>query len=305
MMLLPLMRSDSEFDSVTVDDRHAIHRIHAMTQQEQHYRVWDSEGDDRESISLYITSGLATTTEQHVDSQSRKLMCNWCYQVVDYFKFSRETVQIGMSYFDRFLATPQGRPYLQDRSIFQLACITCLYVAIKVHEPIELDMSLLCELSRGSYTVSQIIRTEMIILEALQWRLNPPTTTAFVQHIFALLASSFSHDLKPLMDIALYQAEVSVFDHNIILDNKASAIAIAAVLNSLESDEVSALSIVKNMRSITGMTSDLIGIQDCRKKLMSCVNGEPTCSSSPLVKRRSISKIVEMEERVAVALNLQ
>jgi len=291
----------------------AFDRVRAMLQQEKHYSAmnyfflshYDIGSGPTSLASAKSNIPQINRTELRADVQCRLKMCQWCYQVVDYFKFNRETVQIGMSYFDRFLSTPQGRPYLQDRSNFQLACITCLYVAIKVHEPIELDMSLLCELSRGSYTVSQISRTEMIILEALQWRLNPPTTTAFVQHIFKLLASSFSHDLKPLMDIALYQAEVSVFDHSIILNNKASAIAIAAVLNALEGIEVSVFSVVKSMRSITGMTSDLISIQDCQKKLMSSINGEPTCSSSPLVRRRSISKIVEMEERSAVALNLQ
>jgi len=263
-----------------------------MAQQEQHYSAMNyfflslNDMESRlPSTSMAATSNNPQTnrTELRADAQCRFKMCQWCYQVVDYFKFNRETVQIGMSYFDRFLATPQGRPYLQDRSIFQLACITCLYVAIKVHEPIELDMSLLCKLSRGSYSVSQISRTETIILEALQWRLNPPTTTAFVQHIFALLSSSFTtFVLQSLMDAALHQTEIANTNASIILNNKASVVAFAAVWNAMDSIGVSAGSLVSSMHDFTGTASDIECIQSCQTQLkrVACVQDEPRKSSS-------------------------
>lgn len=315
-MLIPLMRSDSEFDSVTVDDRHAIHRIHAMTQQEQHYRVWESEGDDRESISLYITSGFATTTEQHVDSQSRKLMCNWCYQVVDYFKFSRETVQIGMSYFDRFLITPQGRPCIADRSHFQLACITCMYVAIKVNEQMDLHASLLCQLSRGSYTVSQITHMEKVILESLQWRLNPPTATAFVQHIIALLPSSFSpNDRSRLLNVALYQAELALFDHRLVRANAASTIAAAAVSNAVES--IGSLecplslkgAFMKNVHRVIGSLPGIDDLRDCQTQLLRCFtesiekSTSASCSETLLVLEKGAFKRLEGKENFPLSVS--
>ena len=319
MQMKPISTFNNE-DNVDVNV--LVDRIRAMLQQEKHYSAMNyfffshyDIGSILPSTSMAVSNNNLqhNLTELGVDVQCRLKMCQWCYQVVEYFKFNRETVQIGMSYFDRFLSTPQGRPYLQDRSNFQLACITCLYVAIKVHEPIELDMSLLCELSRGSYTVSQISRTEMIILEALQWRLNPPTTTAFVQHIVALLASSCTtYVLRSLMDAAVHQTEIANINASIILNNKPSVVAFAAVLNAFDSIGVSAGSFVSSIHDLTGTASDIECIQSCQTQLQraACVQKEPKNFSStknplkdsPIIGKATISKIKEMEKEQLVGV---
>jgi|NOAtaT_6_FD_contig_51_5086413_length_1344_multi_4_in_0_out_0_1 hypothetical protein len=298
MIIIPPMRLNSELDIASSDAHLAIYRIHAMTNQEQHYRLWDSDGDSREASSFYGTSDLPLS-EQSVDSQSRKMMCNWCYQVVDYFNFSRETVQIGMSYFDRFLITQQGRLCKDDRSHYQLACITCMYVAIKVNEQMDLHASLLCQLSRGCYTVSQITRMERVILESLQWRLNPPTATAFVQHFVALLPTTLPIDeRRRLLNIAMYQAELALFDHSFITATAASTIAAAAVSNALESVasteyqlSIKLTTIMDDMQSIVGTPSGIAGLRDCQAQLLRCFqesNGKSmsvSCSGTSLVTR--------------------
>jgi Cyclin, N-terminal domain len=48
-----------------------------------------------------------------VDEDCRIKMCEWCYQVVDFCKFRRETVSISMSYLDRYLGTKKGRHVLE------------------------------------------------------------------------------------------------------------------------------------------------------------------------------------------------
>lgn len=276
MMIIPQMRSNSQFDIAVSDAHQAIYRIQAMTEQEQHYRLRGSNFESSEASSFYVTSDLPLS-EQRVDSLSRRMMCNWCYEVVDYFNFSRETVQIGMSYFDRFLITQQGRLCKDDRSHFQLACITCMYVAIKVNEQVDLHASLLCQLSRGCYTVSQITRMERVILESLQWRLNPPTATAFVQHIVALLPRTLPiDDRRRVLNIALYQAELALFDHSLITATAASTIAAAAVSNAVESVASTEyqlsikLTIMDDMHCILGCPSDMVGLRDCQAQLLRC-----------------------------------
>lgn len=234
------------------DERHTIDRIQTMMKQVQFYHsIGDFSGTNLEK---------ATST-----ASCRMKMCKWCYQLVDYFKFSRETVQIGMSYFDRFLSTDQGRQYPQDRSGFQLACITCMYIAIKVHEPMELDVALLCDLSRGSYSVSEITKMEQVILHALHWRLNPPTATSFVKHFFSLLPSSIVHDKSDRLHNALHQAELSVFDYSLVLTATSLTIATAAVSNALKGTDISLQLLIP---SVFSFFPDLESIFTCREKLL-------------------------------------
>jgi hypothetical protein len=242
-------------DLTWADKQQTIDRLRVMAQQVQFY---------------YSIGNLSHSNYDIVaTASSRMKMCKWCYQVVDYFKFSRETVQIGMSYFDRFLATPQGRRCLEDRSAFQLACITCMYVAIKVHEPIELDASLLCELSRGAYSVSEITQMEKVILQELQWRVNPPTATAFVQHIFSLLPSSSFDKKCERLRSALHQAELSVFDYSLVFTATPFKIAAAAVLNAIEGTTISLQSLIPSIFSnLRDMDDTLHG---CQAKLLLCV----------------------------------
>ena len=51
--------------------------------------------------------------------------CNW----------SVETVEIAISYLDRFLNTDAGEKARKDKTVFQLAGITALYLATKRNEP--------------------------------------------------------------------------------------------------------------------------------------------------------------------------
>jgi hypothetical protein len=253
--------------------------------------------------------------EMEVDAQCRVKMCEWCYQVVDYFKFQRETVQISMSYLDRFLATRTGQKYLCDRAVYQLAAITCLYVAIKVHEPMELDMSLLAELSRGSYGVPEIMEMEDEILNELKWKMNPPTAMAIAQHMLSLLPSSLPIDARQaLMDVARYQTELCLYDYTASVLLNPSAVATAAVLNAF--DGVSCISpttksqFVRNLGKMTGCTRYMDGVSDCRKLMLVYLQRNPLgpgvvpgcdyttadgedrkASSSSMVRQKSASRI--------------
>ena len=124
--------------------RELTDRIRTMRKQEvTHHQCADYMRDSDSYLS---------TASQIVDEESRIKMCEWCYQVVDFCKFRRETVGIGMSYLDRYISTRQGRLALTDRKFYQLAAMTSLYMAIKIHEPLEMETSLLADLSRGVYT---------------------------------------------------------------------------------------------------------------------------------------------------------
>ena len=72
-----------------------VDRIAFMRQQEETtYNVRDYLAESVKVRKL---------ASKPVDEDCRVKMCEWCYQVVDFCKFRRETVGIGMSYLDRYL----------------------------------------------------------------------------------------------------------------------------------------------------------------------------------------------------------
>ena len=171
-----------------------------------------------------------------IDIDCRDKMCEWCYQIVKFCKFSRETVEIAMSYLDRFMLTPAGTAALADRNIYQLASMTCLYTAVKIHERQALHPQIVSQLSRGTYTEEQIEQMEIAILTALEWRMNPPTALSFVREYLRLIPNdSLSQQVrKAVMEITNFQIELAVSDYKFI-STPASTIAYCSFMNALDS----------------------------------------------------------------------
>jgi hypothetical protein len=178
-----------------------------------------------------------SSSSSAVDAECRFRMAEWCYQIVDYCKFQRDTVAITMKLVDRLLSTPAAaQEILNDRGVFQLATMTSLYTAVKIHEPEAIEPSLIASLSRGSFTSEQVEAMEFKILNALQWRVNPPTALFFVQQYLDLVPSHILNDKvrAAVLEVAKFQTELAVCDYDLSTVN-ASSIAFAALLNALES----------------------------------------------------------------------
>jgi hypothetical protein len=195
---------------------------------------------EQEDTTYHVRDYLAESAKvrklasKPVDEDCRVKMCEWCYQVVDFCKFRRETVGMGMSYLDRYLCTPKGLEALCNRKEYQLAAMTALYVAIKLHEPLEMETSLLADLSRGCYNEMEFVAMEQTILQGLKWKVNGPTPLGFVQYFMALLPQEV-HPLvgSVVMDYARFQIELAVSEQGFVAI-RPSEVALAAVLNALE-----------------------------------------------------------------------
>lgn len=213
--LLPQHESDE------IPDRLAL----MLHQEENEYQVIDY---------LEKNAEIRKKAAKPVDEDCRVKMCEWCYQVVDFCKFRRETVGIGMSYLDRYLCSDKGTKALGDRKEYQLVAMTCLYIAIKLHEPLEMETSLLADLSRGCYTEMEFANMEKKILEALIWRVNGPTALGFVQHYLLFLPQSVhSAVILAVWDYARYQTELAISDHAFV-KIKPSVVGMAALMNAME-----------------------------------------------------------------------
>ena len=169
-----------------------------------------------------------------VDEICRRLMADWCMKVVDRCSFARDTASIAMSMLDRYLDTPQGSGALKNRNLFQLASMTCLYTAIKVHESEALQPKTIVQLSRGMFTVKEIEEMELKVLFAIQWRTSPPTAWTFVQHFVTAAAPQESDEHhQQLLKLATLQTNLTLVDYSYVTKN-ASSIAYAALANAVE-----------------------------------------------------------------------
>jgi len=222
-----------------------------------------------------------------VDDRCRVKMCTWCYQVVDFCQFRRETVSVGMSYLDRYLCTPEGRSALTNRKLYQLVAMTALYIAIKINEPLEMETSLLSDLSRGCYVEMDFVQMEEELLKALGWRLNGPTALNYVQHFLALIPQSISEEVaEGIMDYARYQLELAVAEH-ILVSVPKQEIAFAAILNSMDGmgpDVLLAKSkglFIAKIEQVTGLQlEDVLDIQECLATLLVNLIGDDSSEAS-------------------------
>jgi hypothetical protein len=217
-------------NAMIVDDRSvkveaAVETIAAMCQQELNAYT---------STDVFSQKHLLLPIALDVDPDCRKKMGAWVYQVVDFCKFTRESAEIAMSYLDRFLVTSSGRRALQDRSVYQLAAMTALYTAVKIHEPEAMDPNLVSNLSRGVYSPQDVEQMEYILLHALDWRVNPPTTLSYAREFFHLIpAAAMDVETREMIyDIVKFQTELAVTDYAFV-GVRASVIAYCAFMNAL------------------------------------------------------------------------
>jgi len=214
----------------------------AMLRQEKDYVGQDylsepDQNDPPESVSaingpLHEEASSATSTLE----QDRAKMVEWQYQVADFCRFDRETVAIATNYFDRFLATSSAAEAHTNTDLFQLAVMACFYTAAKIHEPESFEPWMLSKMSRGLYLPSEVETMERVILQAIEWRMNPPTALSFIKEFMEMLPACYlSDDVRPtVMNLAKFQVELSVRIYQFV-PVKASTIALAALLNAFES----------------------------------------------------------------------
>ncbi len=194
----------------------------------------------------------------------RETFVSRCYNMLGLpeFPFSRETIDIAMSYLDAYLYRKGGDIFGANDDIntavgetkaepmikldLLIASSACLFLAIKLHEPDHyFDISTLVRINNGHFTRQDIINAEKDILITLDFRISPPTVMSFIRIYLALLEGSGSaiaiSGEAPLSEEAINQvtglakslSELSLYDI-FFVDKDVSKIALACVLTAFE-----------------------------------------------------------------------
>jgi len=232
-----------------------------------------------QSVDSCISECECATGQQHtlshpIDAECRLKMVQWCYQIVTFANFHRETVSIAMSFLDRFLSSnhPNARKAIANRKEYQLSCITTLYLAIKMYEREEVDPKNFAALARGTHSKDEIIRMEATILSALDWRMSGPTSFTFLHYLLEISSIKLKSDTflwSKITNLASYQIQLAVGD-NFFVPYQPSLLAVASIMNALEpmQKDIPASDRMIFLRRIT----DVIGIHPLSSALWEVKN---------------------------------
>lgn len=213
--------------------------------------------------------------ESPVDEDCRQVMAKWCHDIADFCNYSRETAAIALNCLDRFMSSPLGIPILLDRNQYQLAAMTALYTAVKVHEHEAMDPALVSTLSRGAHSAEAVEQMENRMLQAVQWRVNPPTAIAFVRHMLDLVPPHLidASTRDTVLELTQFQVDLATCDYR-FSQAPVSRIAFASLMNAIESitdDDLFISNFETTMAS--AMRLDMACTRDIRIALYESVNG--------------------------------
>ncbi|XP_047946895.1 cyclin-D3-1 isoform X2 [Salvia hispanica] len=142
--------------------------------------------EDEELQSLFLKETQTRPTISFSLSPSRKESVHWILKINAHYSFSPLTAILAVNYLDRFLsslALADDKPWMMH-----LAALTCLSLAAKLeetHVPLLLDLQV--EETKYVFEPKTVQRMELLVLSALQWRMNPVTPVSFLDHIIRRL----------------------------------------------------------------------------------------------------------------------
>ncbi len=188
-----------------------------------------------------------------VDTDARRRIAKWCISVIEAFDCSKEIAEIIMSCLDRFVSTEDGKSILLDRAKYQLAALTALYSSVKIHNPTAFSLDLMSQMSRHEFSRYDIEAMERRMLDAIQWRVNPPTVMDFVRIYLDLTPVWNWLDTRTqgaVLELIDYQINLSMVDFE-VSTSKASHIAIASLLNATKSMYSAESTLYESIRDVT------------------------------------------------------
>ena len=235
-----------------------------------------SSSDNRSLSSNLLDSDLSSNSssseEEPINNSDRTKMCDWYYEMSDFLKISRSTASRSLTLLDRFMSTDVGRlsrdeeagreeynvagvvvAATQNRDEYQLVALTALFLSIKLYERLNIQPEHVSYLSRGRYTSDEVIKMEIVMLQALEWKVCVADKIDYVESYLDVMLPSMKrpsclleddHDgsssssstdnvLSSMKELATLQIQLSDFDPS-FSTQRPSLVAFAAVINAFE-----------------------------------------------------------------------
>jgi hypothetical protein len=235
------------------------------------------------SIS-YKCSDYISTAKVLVSASDRQALCNWGYQTIAACNgVSRSACVVAILYFDRFLSSsaPAAKRALEDIHDFQLAFVTCLVIALKVHSGFNVESEFVSNVvCKNMYDAEDIIGMEIEILKALEWRMSGPTPHDFIDHFLEAIPSIGGIHHEFLSRFSKGLVELAMMRYNVAIQAP-SEIAFASICCALQyaefSSTIDSLSYL-NLKVISGLS--LTDVKSLFEIMLNVVHEFCSCSEA-------------------------
>jgi Cyclin, N-terminal domain len=236
---------------ITDDNEDRLEALQAMLMQEAMYYTKKDFHSFQMKAMKDLQSQYPAQKLDLVDTSCRTKMCAWFQQICNFCQYDDEEtltiIENAMNYVDRYVVTPKGSVALLDRNYYQGMAITCLYMATKIHASAAISASDMSQITRYVYTTEQIEEMEYHILQALDWRVNPPTASVFVSEFMKIIIAHMHQSqivtdtddtsivslLRTVKELVHTQM-IATFSDEKFLTVPASVIAYTAILNAVQ-----------------------------------------------------------------------
>nr|XP_022320685.1 G2/mitotic-specific cyclin-A-like [Crassostrea virginica] len=157
--------------------------------------------------------------QQDITSSMRSILVDWLVEVSEEYKLHRETLFLAVNYIDRFLSQMSVQ-----RSKLQLVGAASMFLASKYEEIYPPDVGEFAYITDDTYTKSQVLRMESLVLKVLSFDVAVPTANWFCDN---LLKECNADDKTRAL--AMFLIEMTLVDADVYLKYLPSVIASAAV----------------------------------------------------------------------------
>jgi len=202
-------------DELDIDAKHADDPQYVMEYMSDIFRVMQRDEGLHEASPGYMERQV------HVNAKMRGILVDWLVSVQQKYKLKSETLFLAVSLLDRYLEQKAtARRYLQ------LVGVTALLIAAKFEEMYPPQISDLVYVTDKAYSRDDIIKMEVSILTALDFKICNPTPMHFLERYQTVNGCNEAH-----RGLAQYLLELALPDYN-MLKYGASCRAASAVFLS-------------------------------------------------------------------------
>ncbi|XP_053679647.1 G2/mitotic-specific cyclin-A [Anopheles nili] len=230
----------------------------------------------------------------------RTILVDWLVEVSEEYKLQGETLALAVSYIDRFLSFMSV-----VRAKLQLVGTAAMFIAAKYEEIYPPDVGEFVYITDDTYTKTQVLRMEQLILKVLSFDLTVPTTLVFTNTY--CIMNDVPDKIKYL---TMYLCELSLLEADPYLTYMPSKIAAGAlalarctlnlpmwskVLEDNTGYKLSALKDIILDLNKTHVDADVIPQQAIQEKYKSKIYNEvATLPAAAILTAESFDKICEV-----------
>lgn len=146
------------------------------TQLWKFYMRKDCECLETRSMAIFSAS-------PSIQPRMRSVLLDWLVEVCEVYKLHRETYYLAVDYLDRYLSVSNNI----SKNQLQLIGVTCLLIASKFEEIYPPKLNEFAYITDGSCSESDILRTEISIVKAIDWKTTTITADRWLSIFLQLL----------------------------------------------------------------------------------------------------------------------